>query len=105
MSAFVLSIPVLSAAAALSSTFQNSVGSVVYHSYSSAGHRPRFLSTRDMAEPWLVVAAGLVAALLWFGFVNHRTAERSAPRAVKQAFVIAGYIAAGLTGIVLAAVR
>ena len=105
MSAFVLSIPVLAATAALSSTLQGNVARLVYHAYRSAGRRPRFLSTHDMLDLWLLFAAGLVATLLWLGFVNHRTTERCARRATRQALAIAAYIAAGLTAVVFAALR
>jgi hypothetical protein len=63
---------------------------------------PRFsMRPHDSGLLLVAIVAGFGALLLWLGFRNHRTADRSRGRIVQQALAIAGYITVGLTLLVL----
>jgi uncharacterized membrane protein len=52
---------------------------------------------------FLLIAAvgGFVALLLWFAFLNHRTADRSVDRIARQVLTIGAYVATGLAVLIL----
>jgi len=98
MSAFVLSIPVMSVALALATTLQSLLVSLIAHAYNLPRYRVRPV---DVSGPHLWVVLVLTAGLLWFGFVNHRTADRSVRRVALQTLALAGSFVAGLTIMIL----
>ena len=102
MSAFVLSIPVMSIASALATTFQSLLASLIAHAYALPRYRLRPV---DVSGPDLWVVVVLIAGLLWFGFVNHRTADRSVRRIALQTLALAGSFVAGLTIVIFRVVR
>ena len=98
MSAFVLSIPVMSVASALATTLQFLLVSLIARAYNLPRYRVRPV---DVSGPHLWVVLVLTAGLLWFGFVNHRTADRSVRRVALQTLALAGSFVAGLTIMIL----
>jgi hypothetical protein len=95
VAALVLTFPVIVAAR----FFAELAGSVLWRVLTSnASLRTRL---HDPTLPVLALGAGLVLLLLWLGFRNHRSADRTAARAAKQALAIAGYITAAVGVLIL----
>ena len=100
---------------ALVASFPAAVATVFFAGTVDAWLRWRFFLLSARARRWLdpdwtlvallVVIAGFVALLLWLGFQNHRTADRSVGRTATQIVLLAGYITAGLLVLVLSGVR
>jgi hypothetical protein len=58
----------------------------------------RFVGVWPIAEATgLILLGGFVVLSLWFGFQNHRSAERRRSAVVRQAICLAGYLVAGMT--------
>jgi lysylphosphatidylglycerol synthetase-like protein (DUF2156 family) len=97
--ALVLSLPTVVATV----FFVRTVGSLLWDVSAAA---PRLsIRPHDLGPLLIAIVAGFVALLLWLGFRNHRTTDRSRGRIVKQVSAIAGYITMGLTVLALLGVR
>jgi hypothetical protein len=65
----------------------------------------QWLRVDNLGNLSIVIGGGLVALLLWLASRNHRWADRSAARTVKQVLAITGYITAGLAVLILLGLR
>ncbi len=98
--ALVVTFPTIVASALFVLAAGDFIARVLFRLVHQAGRRS-LIRPVDVSLVLVPIGGGLVVLLLWLAFHNHRWADRSAARTVKQALAITGYITVGLIALVL----